>query len=373
MRASRRDRFAIAVLLAGALITAPRASRADDAPAVPWYQALTVNGFVSASYGVNLERPRYFGNQFRVFDFDQRSFNLDVAELVVQKAATRPRETGFRIDADLGGSVPRVADNAPVALRQAFTTWIAPVGSGLRFDAGKFITPFGYEVIEGCDNWNDEATRSLLFGFAIPFTHTGVRAGYTFSPRVSALLLLVNGWDVVRDNNHTPSGGAQITITPAPPVSVVFTGMIGPEYARDDGDKRTLGEVVATWKVTSALSLGVNGDLARERAPSYFFFPPFIVTSEARWRGAAAYARFAPSGPWALSLRGESFDDKDGSRTGAPQSINEITVTPEVRLSSAMVLRADLRMDHSTIAAFETHGGFRNRQRTILVNALYHF
>jgi hypothetical protein len=55
------------------------------------------------------------------------------------------------------------------------------------------------------------------------------------------------------------------------------------------------------------------------------------------------------------------------------QSINEVTLTPEVRIGPATIARADLRVDHSTAAVFFTHDGFRQRQRTILVSMLHHF
>jgi hypothetical protein len=43
------------------------------------------------------------------------------------------------------------------------------------------VTLAGYEVIEA---WKDpNITRSILFGFAIPFTHTGIRANYTAARR----------------------------------------------------------------------------------------------------------------------------------------------------------------------------------------------
>ena len=41
----------------------------------------------------------------------------------------------------------------------------------VQWDAGKFVTPIGAEVIESQDNWN--YTRSILFGYAIPFYHLG--------------------------------------------------------------------------------------------------------------------------------------------------------------------------------------------------------
>src|SRR5206468_2324174 len=62
------------------------------------------------------------------------------------------------------------------AFEQGYLSWLAPVGKGLQFDAGKFVTPAGAEVIETKDNWN--YSRSLLFALAIPYYHMGVRATY---------------------------------------------------------------------------------------------------------------------------------------------------------------------------------------------------
>src|SRR5262249_16662516 len=153
-----------------------------------------VDGFLSASWSYNANRPDTRVNGYRVFDFDDETFKLDVAELVLQHAATKPKTAGFRVDAAMGGSIPRVSaasglfrDPATgigedVDLQQAYLSYLAPVGSGLHLDAGKFITPLGAEVIDGYDGWNDNATRSFLFGYAIPFTHTGLRASYTIDP-----------------------------------------------------------------------------------------------------------------------------------------------------------------------------------------------
>ena len=133
----------------------PAVSEAPAAPpAKPWYEELSVNAFVSASYSYNFNRPDSGTNQFRVFDFDDNTFKLDVAELVLQKAVAKPGETGFRVDFEAGSSVPPVSSSygllqgQDVDVKQAFVSWIAPVGSGLRLDLGKYVTHFGYEVIE---------------------------------------------------------------------------------------------------------------------------------------------------------------------------------------------------------------------------------
>ena len=63
----------------------------------------------------------------------------------------------------------------------------------MQWDVGKFVTPIGAEVIESQDNWN--YTRSILFGYAIPFYHVGVRATLTATDKVTLAGYLVNGWN----------------------------------------------------------------------------------------------------------------------------------------------------------------------------------
>ena len=59
---------------------------------------------------------------------------------------------------------------------------LAPIGTGLQFDFGKFVSPLGNEVIETKDNWN--YSRSLLFTLAVPYYHMGMRAIYSPSDKV---------------------------------------------------------------------------------------------------------------------------------------------------------------------------------------------
>jgi hypothetical protein len=79
--------------------------------AKPWYEEVSVNAFVSASYSYNANRPDSGTNQLRVFDFDDNSFKVDVAEVVLQKAISKPGEAGFRIDFEAGSSIPRVSSS----------------------------------------------------------------------------------------------------------------------------------------------------------------------------------------------------------------------------------------------------------------------
>ena len=375
----RRACLAILGLIAGwAGLGTPRPCDAQGAPPpTPWYQEVSLNGFLSSSYSYNFNRPGSGTNGFRVFDFDDNAFKVDVVELAIQKSVSRPRDAGFRADLAFGSSVPRVsaasglfrdgAGNAEdLDLQQAYASYVVPLRSGLRLDLGKFVTSLGYEVIEGYDGWNDNATRSFLFGYAIPFTHTGVRAAYAFSPRVSGTLMVVNGWDNARDNNREKSVGAQLALTPSPAISVLFSMMWGPERTGNNSDPRTILDGVAIWKPREGLTIGVNGDWGSEQGAAG-------GGGDARWSGLAGYVRVARATGCALTLRGEVFEDRDGVRTGVDQTLAELTLSPEKRLGEHMIVRADLRVDHSNHDVFEEDGGTRDTQATILLNALYSF
>jgi len=369
-------RLLLASLLIGTCMGAPGARADEDAArSHAWLDQLDLNGLLTTSWSYNFNRPASGTNQLRVFDFDDNTFKVDVLELVAQKAVSKPGTAGFRADLALGSSVPKVSSAAglfrdtsgteDLDLQQAYASYNAPLGSGLRFDLGKFVTHFGYEVIEGYDGWNDNVTHSFLFGFAIPFTHTGARVAYAFSPRVSALAVVVNGWDVARDNNRSKSVGGQLALAPSPSLSIVMNGMWGPERSDQDSDARTLLDLVSIWKPFTRLTLGVNGDWGSE--------PGAVVAGQtARWDGVALYARFQADG-FALTGRAERFNDHDGARTGVEQRLSEVTLTPEWRLGPRLLVRSDLRIDHSTREVFETDTGVRSDQPTVLLQALYAF
>lgn len=374
--------FLLAVAAAVAAAPASLGQEPASAPAAPaasrtWYETIGVNGFVTTSWSWNFNRPASGTNQYRVFDFDDNTIKIDGAELVVQKFASAPGEAGFRVDAMAGASIPRVTaasglfrDDSGKAedfdLQQAFVSYVAPLGSGLRFDAGKWLSHCGYEVVDGHDGYNDNATRSFLLGYAEPATHTGLKATYAFSGTLSAMVEVVNGWDNVKDSNSSKSIAAQVALT-LPSNAVLFlNAVVGPERAGNDGDSRTFLNVVGSWKLGALSAVGLDAAWATEANGAG---PGLAAT----WGGVALYGRLGLSPSFALVLRAELFDDPDGVRTGTPQTLSELTLTPELKLAPGLVFRADLRLDHSTRDVFEKESGLTGTQPTVLLNALYFF
>jgi hypothetical protein len=372
----------------GAQLIAAAPSRADsgkaplDSPATTtsaaaalpkWFDELAVNAFVSTAYQYNSNRPTSGATSYRVFDFSDNSFNLDVAELVVQIAASKPNDAGFRVDFAAGNSIPQIAKTqdqtaAQFDLQQAFASYIAPLGSGLRFDVGKYVTHMGYEVIEGYDGYNDNYSRSILFGYAIPFTHTGVKVSYAFSSKVAGMVEVVNGWDLLRDNNRSKSVGAQLTLTPITPLSILLNWIGGPELANDNHTNRNVFDVVAILKPTKTLTLGVNGDYGKENGTS-----TVNPGSDATWKGIAGYVTLAVTDKFSAALRAETFHDDGGVRlgTGTKATLSEVTFTPAYKFTDHVLLRGEVRYDNANQPIFTKRATLADKQTTVGANVIF--
>ena len=388
-----RHRFAafsvlLALTTAGSIAAAqaapaPQASTTTAAaPAAPapadstpnFFKDVQANAFVSFGYLYNFNRTPDQSVGLRFFDSRSNTFSLDGAEFVLQKAVAKPNDIGFRVDLVAGSALAKaqaagLSLGANGDLQQAFVSYVAPLGTGMRFDMGKFVTHHGYEVIEGYDGYNDNYSRSLLFNYAIPLTHTGVKASYAINSMASATVMLVNGWDNAVDNNASKTIGAQLALTPAPPLSIFLNYMGGPEKTDTNGFVRHLGDFVATYKVSDEFSLGLNADYATEKGAS-------LVKSgdDATWGGVAGYARFGPATGLSVGLRAETFKDNGGTRlgTGTKITANEFTITPTYKFSSNFVVRAEGRYDSGDSPIFtDDKGKPTKNQATLGINTMF--
>lgn len=348
-------------------------------PAPPWYERVALNGFVSASWGYAFDDPASGTNPYRCFDTEAGPVLLDVASVAVRREAAERGETGFRIDVLAGSTVPPVtaADGlfrdedgkaGSFDLLQAWVRWVAPVGRGLKLDAGKFVTRAGYEVLEGFEGRNANASRSFQFTLSEPTTHTGLRAGYALSETLSAELLLVNGWDDAKDRNGRKTLGAGLDLATPSGWTVSATLLHGPEREGNDADDRTLLAVSAEWAPGGPLGAAANLELGREEGLG-------AGGSAVSWWGLAGYVTWAASPAVVLALRAELFDDPDGARTGMPQRLFGLTLTPALGLAKGLLLRTDLRLDVSDEAVYEDAAGelSRKRQATLLLNLSWAF
>lgn len=237
--------------------------------------------------------------------------------------------------------------------------------------AGKYVTLSGAEVIKSAADVN--YSRSILFGYAIPFTHTGVRATYKLSDSLSLIGGVNQGWDAVKDPNSDKTVELGALFTPSKAVTLAAAYYGGKElvanYPKSDANgMRNLVDVVGTFNLSEQMALVLNFDYGTQdkaRADG----------GKAKWQGVAAYLNHQFNDQWRLSVRGEYFDDKDGYRTGVIQKWKEATLTLAYMPQKAWEVRAEFRADKSDKDAFLKSDGVTatDKERSFGLEVLYKF
>jgi hypothetical protein len=344
------------------------AGAADDASAAgtEWSVGpIDFSGLLDGYYSLNFNHPESRTNQLRNFDVQANQFSLNMAKLSLEHAAD---PVGFRVDFGFGRAFDIVhgSETAPGIFRnieQAYVSLKPKQARGLQVDFGKFVTSAGAEVIETKDNWN--YSRSLLFAWAIPYYHFGLRAAMPLGKHFSGGAQLINGWNNVEDNNS----GKTVGLTGALNTSKVtwsHTCYFGPEKANTNRGTRRFYDTVLLLTPTKKLSSYLNFDYGVDRN---------IGPGGKRWVGVAAAARYARGKWFARAPRAEWFNDADGFATGTRQKVKEVTMTAEFKMREGVLSRLEYRRDWSNVDFFDRGAtpASVNHQGTLLVGLVAFF
>jgi cell division protein FtsL len=357
------------------------------------FDAIDLGFYVDTTYQYVFNRGATNSLQLRSLYPDNQQFAINAFTVSISKTPTMEgglaNLLGFRADILFGEQAKDIATNGfnsdVVNPYNVYLQFLAPVGNGINIYAGHFVTLAGYEVIEA---WKDpNITRSILFGFAIPFTHTGIRANYTAGP-ISFTAGLNNGWDQVQDLNGAPTIESQLAYSySGKTVSSAWLGITGyfgkePSGTGFGGEGwRELVSAVGTITFLEKLSFIVEADGGWQQD---VVVDATGTQNGVKWWGIAGYIVADPHPAVRLSLRGEYFDDPDGYRTGTPQKLIEVTPTLILKPFKGLIAgnkyldnfeaRAEFRWDHSNTDYFETNNnnnGLKKNQYGVMGQLLY--
>jgi hypothetical protein len=351
-------------------------AKKQDQATMDFFKNIEFSGFVDTYYTYNFNKPQKpcltvggvaVFNCLYNFNVAHNSFSLSMAEVSLAKTPTADSRGGFRVDLDYGPTQAMVNAAEPGGqsiyqnIGQAYLSFLAPAGTGLQIDIGKFVTWNGNEVIKTKDNWN--YSRGLLFAWAIPYYHEGVRAAYNINDKVSVTGYVVNGWNNGVDNNTGKTVGATIALKPSPALVLTENYTGGPEQNNDNADWRHLSDTIATYTVNKQVSLAGNYDYGQDH----------LSGAKVKWQGVAGYLKYQANDWFALSPRVEYFDDPEGFTTGIAQKAKEGTVTAEFKHKDGVVMRLEYRHDWSDITYFVKNAGVSSKQDTFTIGVIYAF
>ena len=337
-------------------------------------------GTVNANQGSSVVKGRDISIEGRTFDVHDGSLSLSLAELEIEKVPEFGG-VGYKFDLAFGETQDIIIDSikgavgAPAAsdsvtdfdkvFQHASVSYVAPIGLGLRLDAGKFVTHIGGETITTVKNWN--YSHSFFYTYAIPFQDTGIHVSYPWTDTFYTDFYLLNGWNVTIDNNSGKTLGPAIGWIPTPWFQLYTNYLVGPEQSDTSSNLRHIWDTQVFLGPFGPWSFLINQDLGFEENALGG------GTQSSMWYGLTGYARYKVNDWLEPSLRIEYFKDRDGAATLVDQDLWGFTLTLNTKLAetkgSVVLFRPEIRYDRSNQGFFTRQSSFRGEQHQLTLGA----
>ena len=194
--------------------------------------------------------------------------------------------------------------------------------------AGYMGTFVGYEVISPVANFHYSTSYLFTYG---PFQNAGVKANYKISDKFGAMVGVFNDtWNTYKAD---PSKGLS---TIGAQLSFATEGISAYLNFMDGSVSGTIVDLTATFQLSDKFKLGLNA-------------ADFSNTGDAGYSGLALYPSYAISDTFALGLRGEYFDFKDGSNGGS--SVTAFTLSANLK-AGGFTFIPEFRLDSNSDEVF---------------------
>jgi hypothetical protein len=333
-------------------------------------QGTTVNFLFDGYYSWNFNDPIGRVNLLRAYDISSNAFSLNQADIILDNAPdpANGKRFGARVDLQFGQATETLQGNAaneprPEIYRnifQAYGTYVAPIGTGLSVDFGKWASSLGIEGNYTMDQMN--YSRSYWFNF-LPFYHMGARVHYQFNDKIGANYWVTNGTQQTEPFNGYKDELVGVVLQPTktlnwtinyyhgqehpdfqfvtggPPNLPTLQGMPFEPIPNPPAGKLNIIDNYATWNATSKLTFAGEGDYVMERLYSY--------SAPAHTDGGAFYVQYQFTPRIALASRTEYLSDRGGLFSGKTQALKETTLTFEYKLKDNFLVMDEFRRDWS--------------------------
>jgi hypothetical protein len=346
----------------------PAAASAPAAPALPTWSAgpIDFTGLVDGYYSFNFNHPASGNNQLYNFNVKANQFSLNMAKISISHS---PDPIGFQVDFGFGRAFDIIANSGEKQpeiwryLEQAYATWKPAAAKGLQVDFGKFVSSAGAEVIETNSNWN--YSRSLLFVWAIPYYHFGLRTSFPVGKYFTGGVQVVNGWNNVEDNNSGKTIGLTGTFT-TKKFAWTSTYYGGPENPGTNRGWRHMYDTNLLLTPSSKVNAYINFDYGQNRNFSIVAGVPVAgAPALSKWYGVAGALHYQFTDKWAFTPRFEWVGDPQGFVTGTlvRQSLKEGTITGEYKMLEGLLGRLEYRHDWSNQPFFQRGATISTNER----------
>jgi len=321
---------------------------------------LGATGFVDLSFAANDTT-----DDKATLEPDYNTFAVDEVEMDITGATSE--KVSFRMDLQY-----RNADGTLTANNIVEQAYVEINTDKLLLTFGKFNAPIGFELLDKPDMY--QISHAMVFNLGIPSNLTGAMASGEYG-MFGFDIYVVNGWDLLEDNNKDKTVGARLGITPMEGINLGLSLIVGKEKdvagGSQDGKTLSVFDVDFTFDMIENLMIGAELNFGSYQGQS--------VTNpgtDAEWTGYLVTVNYEFTEMYGLTFRVDGFDDKDGAKLGSGQAENRtaLTISPVVAISHELEFFAEYKITTSDENVFEEAGGtFTDNQNSGVLELLYKY
>ncbi len=271
-----------------------------------------LGGYVDSYYSYNFSRPTDGENPYFVSSARNNELTINLAYVDVRYRSTKMR---VRFVPGFGTYMDANYKNEPGSLKNMVEASVGVIVSAKRriwLDIGVLGSPYTNESAISKDH------LMYMRSFApenVPYYVTGARLSVPVSKKVNAYLYVLNGWQVIQDNNKGKSLATQLEYRPNNNLLLNWNTYLGDERSSEHPDyrMRIFNDFYCIYKPPGKFSA---------TSSFYFGYQQRNGTSTTSWWQANLIGSYAFNSIVSLSGRIEHFNDLQGvlvkTITGAP-------------------------------------------------------
>jgi hypothetical protein len=264
---------------------------------------ISLGGFVDSYYAYDFGRPVNFDRPFTTQAVRHNEFNVNLGWVEIRASGGRLRgrlalQAGTSVQSNYAGE-PAIGNVSGPNLSRFIQEAVAgyQITPTLWVDGGIFLSHIGME------NWtsrdNPTYTRSLSFDFT-PAYESGVKLTWQATPKLSALVTVVNGWQNISENNQDKAVGARLDYAQSSSTTFSYYNFVGNEVS--SSRLRVFNGVGFKSGLTSAFTLQGNVDYGTQQR---------VANGRSSWWSAGLIGKLQVEPVVGVSGRVERYQDSD--------------------------------------------------------------
>jgi len=320
-------------------------SSAQDSTLNEKRSSLTISGYVDIYYQYDFNKP--FDKLRPPFLYNFKRHNEINTNLILLKAVYDSK----KIRTSLGVMAGNYA-RYNLAAEPEFFRYIYEANVGYKFsekvsvDAGILPSHIGSESAIAKDNWN--LSRSILAENS-PYYETGIKLNYSHNDQWTFTLLVLQGWQNIKDLNSSKAIGTQIVFKPNEKLSFNSSSFIGNEKPDSAKQLKLFHNFYFTYHISSKLKTLFILDLGSERK--------IDKDGYNNWMGTALLLQYSFAKKFNVGARGEFYNDKNGvivsNYLPAKFETTGLALNLDYHPFKYTVIRGEIRYFHANDNIFE--------------------